>query len=123
MEDSSHEFLVSRWYIQKWFIDLGKYPFEVLVHYLLIREIASLSYWDEIPMVNVLMCMVIHWIEPTVSHDIRLSGSHNFTKLIHNLLIRGNALVCNVFQVVLLDSKLVRGLKQSIWGSSALPCN
>ena len=65
-------------------------------------------------MVNVLMCMVIHWMEPIVSHDIRLSDSHNFTKLIHNLLIRGDALVCSVFEVVLLDSKLVRGLKQSI---------
>ena len=123
MEDSSYEFPASRWYIQKWFIDLGKYPFEVVVHYLLIREITSLSYWDEIPMVNVLMCMVIHWMEPIVSHDIRLSDSHNFTKLIHNLLIRGDALVCSVFEVVLLDSKLVHGLKQSIWASSALPSN
>ena len=65
-------------------------------------------------MVNVLMCMVIHWIEPIVSHDKRLSGSHNFTKLIHHFLIRGDALVCSVFEVVLSNSKLVRGLKLSI---------
>ena len=53
--------------------------------------------------------------------------SYLFEALVHYRLIRGivgfcyqdrvpmvSALVCNVFQVVLLDSKLVRGLKQSI---------
>ena len=28
------------------------------------------------------MCMVTHWIGPIMSHDIRLSSSHDFTKLL-----------------------------------------
>ena len=59
----------------------------------------GLCHWDGFSMVSALVCTVTHWIEPTISHDIRLSGSHNFTKLIHNLLIRGDALVRNVFEV------------------------
>ena len=33
-------------------------------------------------MVSALMCMIIHWTEPMMSHDVRLSGCHDFTKLL-----------------------------------------
>ena len=33
-----------------------------------------------------LMFMVTYWIRPKVSHDIRLSGSHDFTKLSHYII-------------------------------------
>ena len=39
------------------------------------------SCWDEVPMVSTRVCMVIYWTRPMVSHDIRLSSSHGFTKL------------------------------------------
>ena len=39
-------------------------------------------------MVSALTCMVIHWIELTLSHGIRLSSGRDFTKLFH----------CAVFQ-------------------------
>ena len=56
---------------------------EVVVHYLLIEEMISLNYRDEFVMVSALVCMITYWIEPTVSHDLRLSSSHDFTKLLH----------------------------------------
>ena len=52
-------------------MDLGN-PFEVVVHYLLIRGIVSLDYWDRFPMVSVLVCMVTHGEGHTVGHDVRL---------------------------------------------------
>ena len=56
---------------------------EVVVHHLLIGGMSGLSYWDGFPMVSALVCMVTHWIGPTVSHNLRLSNSHNLTKLLH----------------------------------------
>ena len=29
------------------------------------------------------VCMVTHWTRPMVSHDLRLSSSHDLTKLLH----------------------------------------
>ena len=58
-------------------------PLDVLVHHLLIRGMASLGYRDGFPMVSALVCMVTNWIGPTVSHDLRLSSSHDLTKLFH----------------------------------------
>ena len=29
------------------------------------------------------VCMVTHWTRPTMSHDLRLSNSHDLTKLLH----------------------------------------
>ena len=54
--------------------------FEAIVHHLLIGGIVSLGRQDEVSMVSALVCIVAHWIRPTVSHDIRLSGSYDFTK-------------------------------------------
>ena len=34
-------------------------------------------------MVSALVCMVTHWIGPMVSHDIRISSSLDFTKLLY----------------------------------------
>nr|CAN69226.1 hypothetical protein VITISV_004700 [Vitis vinifera] len=45
-------------------MDLGN-PLEVVVHYLLIGGMASLSHLDGFPMVSVLVHMVTHWIEST----------------------------------------------------------
>ena len=37
-------------------------------------------------MESALVCMVIHWIGPMVSHDLRLSSNHDFTKLLHYII-------------------------------------
>ena len=58
-------------------------PLEVVVHHLLIGRMDGLGYQDGFPMVSALVCMVIHWIGPMVSHDLRLSSSHDLTKLLH----------------------------------------
>ena len=81
-KDLSHGFLANRWLVHNQFMSLGN-PLEIVVHYLLIRGIVGLGYRDEFPMVSALVCMVTHWIGPTVSHDLRLSSSLNLTKLLH----------------------------------------
>ena len=53
-------------------MDLGN-PLETVMHYLLIRRITSLSHQDGFPLVSALVCMVTHWIRPTVNHDENLS--------------------------------------------------
>ena len=58
-------------------------PLEVVVHHLLIGEMAGLGYQYGFPMVSALVCMVIHWTRPMVSHELRLSSSYDFTKLLH----------------------------------------
>ena len=69
MKDPSHEFLSSKWVVYWWFMDLGN-PSEVVTHYLLIWGIIGYGYRDRSPMINALVCMVIHWTLPTMSHDI-----------------------------------------------------
>ena len=66
-------------------MDLGN-PFEVLVHQLLIGGIVGLDHRDEVPMVSALVYMVTHWTRLTMSHDISLLGSHNFTKLLYYIV-------------------------------------
>ena len=56
---------------------------EVVVYHLLLGRMVGLSHQDGFFMVSALVCMVIHWIRPTRTHDIRLSSHHNFTKLFH----------------------------------------
>ena len=56
---------------------------EAVVHHLLIGGMTSLGYWDEFPMVSALVCMVAYWTKPMVSYDLRLSSSHDLTKLFH----------------------------------------
>ena len=58
-------------------------PLEVVGYHLLIGGMVGLSYWDGFPMVCALVCMVTHWTGPTVSHELRLSSSHDLTKLLH----------------------------------------
>ena len=58
-------------------------PLEVIVHHLLIEGMVGLSYRDEFSMVSALVCMVTHWIRHMVSHDLRLSSSHDLNKLLH----------------------------------------
>ena len=58
-------------------------PLRVVVHHLLIGGMANLGYQDGFPIVSALVCMVTHWIGTMVSHELRLSSSHNLTKLIH----------------------------------------
>ena len=58
-------------------------PLEVVVHYLLIREMVGLSHLNGVLMVSVLVCMITHWTRPMVSHNVRLSSSHELTKLLH----------------------------------------
>ena len=78
----SYEFLISRWLIHNQFIGLGN-PLEVIVHYLLIGGIVGLGHRDKVSMMSVLIFMVKHWIGPTVNHNIKLSSSHNLTKMLH----------------------------------------
>ena len=59
---------------------------EVVVYYLVISMMISLKHQDGFSMVSVLVCMITHWIGPTVSHDIRLSSCHDFTKLLHRVV-------------------------------------
>ena len=58
------------------------------MYYLIIGGLDSLGHWNGLPMVSALVCMVTHWTRPTMGYDIRLSGGHDFTKL----------LCCIVFQ-------------------------
>ena len=58
-------------------------PLKVVVHHLLIGRMGSLGSQVGFPMVSALVCMVTHWIGPTVSYDLRLSSSHDLTKLFH----------------------------------------
>ena len=84
-KDLSHGFLANRWFVQNHFIGLGN-PLEVVVHHLLIGRMVDLSYRDEFPMVSVLVRRVTYSIGPTMSHDLRLSSSHDFTKLFNCVL-------------------------------------
>ena len=58
-------------------------PLEIVINHFLIGRMASLSYWDEFPMISALVCMVTYWTWPMVNHDLRLSSSHNLIKLLH----------------------------------------
>ena len=82
MKDPSHGFFTSRWLVHSQFLNLGN-PLEAIVHYLLIGVMASLGDYDKFTMVSVLVYMVTHWIGFMVSHDLRLSNSHDLTKLLH----------------------------------------
>ena len=81
-EDLSHGFLANRWLVHNRFMCLNN-PLEVVMHHLLIGGMVGLGYRDGFLMVSALVCMVIHWIRPTVSHDLRLSSSHDLAKLLH----------------------------------------
>ena len=81
-EDPNYEFLAIRWPVHSRFMGLGNL-LEVVVHYLLIWGIISLSYQDRFLMVCALVCMITHWTGSTVSHDLRLSSIHDFTKLLY----------------------------------------
>ena len=78
----SHEFFINRWLIHNCFMGLRN-SLQVVVRQLLIGWMVGLSYWDELPMVCVLVCMVTHWTRPTVSNDLKLSSNHDVTKLLH----------------------------------------
>ena len=62
-------------------MDLGN-PFETVVHYLLIRRMIRLDHWDGIPIMRALMYTFTYWTGLTMSHDIKLSGSDDFTELL-----------------------------------------
>ena len=53
------------------------------MQYLLIGGMVGLSYRDGFSMVSALVYIVTHWTRPMVSHDLRLSSSHDFTKMFH----------------------------------------
>ena len=59
---------------------------KIVVHHLLIGEMTGIGHRNEFPIVSVLVCMVTHWIESMVSHDLRLSRNHNLTKLFHYII-------------------------------------
>ena len=81
-KDLSHGFLANRWLVHSRFMGLGNL-WEVVMSHLLIGGMVGLGYWDGFPMVSTLVCMVTNWPKPTVSHDLRLSSSHDLTELHH----------------------------------------
>ena len=81
-KDLSHGFLANRWLIHNQFMSLSN-PLKVVVHHLLIWGMSGLGYQDGFPMVSTLVCMVTYWTRPTMNHDLRLSSSHDLTKLLH----------------------------------------
>ena len=58
-------------------------PLKVVVYHLLMGGMVGLDYRDGFSMMSALVCMVTHWTRSTVTHDLRLSNSHDFTKLFH----------------------------------------
>ena len=58
-------------------------PLEVVEYPLLIGGMVGLGYQDGFPMMSALVRMVRHWTGPTVSHDLRLSSSHDLTNMLH----------------------------------------
>ena len=69
LKSKSLGFLTSLWVVYNWFINLGN-PFEIVVHYLLIRGMTCLDQQDEFPMMSVVVCMVTHKIGPPVNCEI-----------------------------------------------------
>ena len=63
-------------------MNLGN-PLEVVMHHLLIRGMIDFGYRDGFPMGSALVCMITHWTGPMMGHDLRLSSSHDLTKLLH----------------------------------------
>ena len=68
-------------------MDLGN-PLKVAPYYLLIKEMISLRYQDEVSMVSTLVPTFTHWIKPAMSHGIKLSSSHDFTKLLDSIVFQ-----------------------------------
>ena len=120
IEDLCHGFLASGWLVQ--IVGLSN-PLEVVVHYLLIRRMTSdFSYWDEFPMVSALVFMVTYWAIPIVSHDIRLSSCHDFTKLLHYVVSQPweNAKLVPKFIVTLTYILNLKMVIYSLWIDSLL---
>ena len=61
-------------------------PLKVVVHHLLTGGMVGFGYRYEFSMVSALVCMVAHWTRLMVSYDLRLSSSHDFTKLLHYIV-------------------------------------
>ena len=53
------------------------------MYHILIGGMTGFDHQDGVSMVSVLMYMVTHWTRLTVSHDIKLLGSYDFTKLLY----------------------------------------
>ena len=81
-EDPNHRFLANRWLVHNWFVGLSN-SLEVIVHHLLIRGMVGIGYQDKFPIVRAPVSIVTHWTGSTMSHDLRLSSSYDFTKLLH----------------------------------------
>ena len=82
IEGLSHGFLANKWLVHSQFMGLDN-PLKAIVHHLLIGEMTSLNYWDGFSMMSALVCMIAHWTEPMVSHDLRLSSSYDLTMFLH----------------------------------------
>ena len=69
MKGLIHKFLASGWVVQNQFMELDN-SYEVVVHYLLIRGMTSISHQNEFSIMSASVYMVTHWIGPMVNHDI-----------------------------------------------------
>ena len=85
----------------------------------------GLCHWDEFSMVSALVCTVTHWIGPTMSHDIRILGSHDFIKFLYYIVFQpweNIELVNKLIVAYGWDHKLViipYGLGYYLWKSVA----
>ena len=86
-KDLSYGFFANRWLVHCRFMGLGN-PLEAVVHHLLIGWMVGLGYWDEFPMVSAIVCMIAHWTIPMMSYELRLSSSHDSTKLLHYVVFQ-----------------------------------
>ena len=61
-------------------------PLKDVMRHPLIGRMIDLGYRDGFPIISALVCVVKHWIRPIVSHDLRLSSSHDLTRLLHCII-------------------------------------
>ena len=114
MENPSHGFFACKWFVRNWFVDLSNL-FKVVVYHLLIGGITSLGHQDRVLMVSALVFMVTHSVEPMVSHDVRLSGSHDFTKLLYCLISQPWENIDFVPNLAMIYEWDLKVIKYSIW--------
>ena len=46
----------------------------------------GLGHHDEFPIMSTLVCIVTYQIESIMSHNVKLSSSHDFTKMFHYIV-------------------------------------
>ena len=116
-EDPSHGFFGSGWFVHSWFMDLNN-PFEIIVYYILIEGMIGIDHWNRIPMENTSVCMITHWIELMVSHDVSLLSSYDLIKLLYCMISQvswENIELVLKFVVILTCERDLKVVVYSLW--------